>query len=121
MTTNTITLPAPTAAEIGSILGFTLFVVSEIIPLLPIPANGIFHSFVIGLQNSFKSPIKIDIEKGMDGNNNALNNSNENLNINSKSIQIQKCPNCSSDIDYIMNYLNENPSKIKEIKEFIRN
>ena len=105
MTSNTITLPAPTAGEIGSIIGFTLFVISEIIPLLPIPANGIFHSFVIGLQNSFKPPKKPDLELGIDD---------------TKSIQLlQKCPNCISDIDYIVNYLNENPSKIKEIKNSI--
>jgi len=37
------------------IIGYILFVVSEIVAVLPIPANGLFHSFVIGLNNSIKN------------------------------------------------------------------
>ena len=37
------------------IIGYILFVVSEIVAILPIPANGLFHSFVIGLNNSIKN------------------------------------------------------------------
>lgn len=46
-----------------SIIGYALFAFSEIIPLLPIPANGILHSLSIGIKNSFtKQPVNTDIE-----------------------------------------------------------
>lgn len=39
-----------------TIIGYALFAFSEIIPLLPIPANGILHSLSIGIKNSFTKP-----------------------------------------------------------------
>jgi hypothetical protein len=41
--------------SITTILGYSLFAFSEIIPLLPIPANGLLHSIVIGLKNSLSA------------------------------------------------------------------
>lgn len=41
--------------DITTIIGYSLFVFSEIIPLLPIPANGILHSLAIGIKNSFSN------------------------------------------------------------------
>jgi hypothetical protein len=41
--------------SIVTILGYSLFAFSEIIPLLPIPANGLLHSIVIGLKNSISN------------------------------------------------------------------
>jgi hypothetical protein len=41
--------------DIASIFGFVLFAASELVAILPIPANGILHSVVIGLKNSLKS------------------------------------------------------------------
>lgn len=38
--------------NITIIIGYALFAVSEIIAVLPIPANGMFHSVLIGLKNS---------------------------------------------------------------------
>ena len=49
------------SVDYTSIVGYVLFVVSELLPLLPIHTNGVFHSFLIGLQKSFKQPDK-DIE-----------------------------------------------------------
>jgi hypothetical protein len=43
------------------IIGFILFAVSEIIAVLPIPANGFLHSLSIGLNNSIKNS-NTDIE-----------------------------------------------------------
>lgn len=40
---------------VASIVGFSLFFVSEILPLLPIPTNGILDTFVRGFSNAFKS------------------------------------------------------------------
>ena len=31
-----------------TIIGYVLFILSEFISLIPIPANGLFHSFKIG-------------------------------------------------------------------------
>lgn len=47
--------------DIAAIFGFVLFAASEIVAILPIPANGILHSIVIGLKNSLK-PENSDIE-----------------------------------------------------------
>jgi hypothetical protein len=47
--------------DIATIFGYVLFVASEISAILPIPANGILHSLVIGLKNSLK-PQNTDIE-----------------------------------------------------------
>ena len=41
--------------DITTIIGYSLFAFSEIIPLLPIPANGILHSLAIGITNSFSN------------------------------------------------------------------
>jgi hypothetical protein len=49
------------SVDYTSIVGYVLFVVSELLPLLPIHTNGVFHSVLIGLQKSFKQPDK-DIE-----------------------------------------------------------
>lgn len=48
--------------NIATIIGYALFAVSEIIAVLPIPANGMFHSLVIGLKNSVSKIKSTDIE-----------------------------------------------------------
>ena len=46
-----------------SIIGFVFFALSELLPLLPIPANGFLHSLFIGLKNSFAKQTKnVDLE-----------------------------------------------------------
>lgn len=129
MTTNVSNM---TTIDYGTIIGFTLFAISEIIPLLPIPANGIFHSFFIGLHNSFKNPIK-NIETGqkimekINGNGqndkiDSLDSFTPDLEANVKSISIQNthfCCNCQSDLNEVMEYIKQNPNKLKNIKDFI--
>lgn len=46
---------------IATIIGYTLFVISEILPFINIPTNGFLHTFIIGFQNAFKNPER-DIE-----------------------------------------------------------
>ena len=46
---------------IPTIIGYVLFGISEILPLINIPTNGILHSLVLGFGNAFKNPEK-DIE-----------------------------------------------------------
>ena len=46
---------------ISTIIGFVLFGLSEIMPLINVPANGLLHSLILGVGNAFKSPQQ-DIE-----------------------------------------------------------
>ena len=39
----------------SAIIGFVLFILSEILPLINIKSNGIFHSLLLGLGNAFKN------------------------------------------------------------------
>ena len=48
--------------NITIIIGYTLFALSEIIAVLPIPANGMFHSLLIGLKKSVSKINSTDIE-----------------------------------------------------------
>jgi hypothetical protein len=53
---------------IATIMGYVLFVISEILPLLPIPTSGVFHTLVLGIGNAFKSPEKdIELAKSLVG------------------------------------------------------
>lgn len=128
ITTSPNTTSGNNTVDYATIIGFCLFALSEIIPLLPIPANGILHSFMIGIHNSFstttpttniitptpenpqnnsiKSNITQDIELG----NEIRSNNNNNTNI---------CSLCQLDLNEIIEYINHDPEKFKKIKEFI--
>lgn len=41
--------------DTSTIIGYVLFAISELLPLLPIPTNGLLHSLTIGLNNSLKN------------------------------------------------------------------
>jgi hypothetical protein len=45
-----------------TITGFCFFAISELLPILPIPANGFLHSLFIGLRNSFTQKQNVDLE-----------------------------------------------------------
>ena len=47
---------------IATVIGYTLFAISEIVAVLPIPANGVLHSLIIGLKNSVQKLNNTDIE-----------------------------------------------------------
>ena len=87
--------------NIAAIIGYVLFAISEIIPLLPIPANGVFHSFIIGLQNSFKNP-HVDLELGQQ----IVGLQNQNT---TKSINFHD----------VVDYINTNPDKLPHVKTYI--
>ena len=50
-----------TSEVVITIVGYVLFAISEILPLINIPTNGILQSLVIGVGKAFKNPEK-DIE-----------------------------------------------------------
>jgi hypothetical protein len=43
---------------IATVIGYVLFAISEILPLINIPTNGIIQSFFLGVGNAFKNPEK---------------------------------------------------------------
>ena len=54
MDSNTVNL-------VVTIIGYVLFSISEILPLLPIKTSGLLHTMILGFRDAFKSPDK-DIE-----------------------------------------------------------
>jgi hypothetical protein len=123
--------------NIATILGYTLFALSELLPLLPMPANGFLHSIAIGLKNSFSNkPISTDIEiaqnllisrpnmpniiSTLEGNHN-LTNSIKLLNDNPQLLaQINKLAN-DKNLRFINTLLINNPDIINQIKGLIIN
>ena len=121
--------------DFAAIFGFVLFAASEIVAILPIPANGVFHSLVIGLKNSLKKE-NTDIEmaeslvntkpemanivttlKGNDSLTNAVNLLIQNPEISNL------IPNLSSNIQlqYINTLLINNSDIISNIAKFVIN
>ena len=43
------------SSDTATIIGYVLFAVSEILPFLPIHANGFFESLILGFKNSFNN------------------------------------------------------------------
>jgi len=122
---------------ITTILGYGLFALSEILPLLPIPANGFLHSIAIGLQNSLSNkPISTDLEiaqnllisrpnmpniiSTLEGNSNLIN-SIKLLNDKPQLLaQINKLA-YDKNLQFINTLLINNPDIINEIKNIIIN
>jgi hypothetical protein len=109
--------------DYATIIGFSLFAISEIVPLLPIHANGILHSFVIGLTKSFNLNLPAKQTTDLEANKNTeLNELPENSSLSPLSPPLHNthyCKNCHSDLNDILLYLNQNPEKLKNIKDFI--
>ena len=119
--------------DLATIIGYILFGISEILPLLPIPTNGMFHSMIIGLQNSLKDPNQ-DIEMARKLLHrkpelaNVVTSISSNTNLQSTVTTLANNPHitqnvdllCANDnINYIMTLLNNNPQVIKDTQSFI--
>ena len=118
--------------DIQTIIAFTLFGVSEILPILPMPANGILHSIIIGLQNSFSNkPVSSDIEiaRSLISNRPNMANLVSTLDGNYKLFETLKILNdnphlivyidsiaYNKDLQFINNILMNNPNIINELK-----
>ena len=77
-------------------LGYILFVISEILPLINIPTNGVIQSLLLGLNKAFKVPEK-DIEMA--------------------DMLIKKRPEFAN----IINAISTNPQLMKIVNELIMN
>lgn len=127
----------PDSSYIATILGYSLFALSEFLPLLPIPANGFLHSIAIGLQNSFSNkPVSTDIEiaqnllisrpnmpniiSTLEGNNNLINSIKL---LNDKPQLLAQLNKLAYDknLQFINTLLINNPDIINEIKNIIIN
>ena len=127
----------PDSSYIATILGYSLFALSEFLPLLPIPANGFLHSIAIGLQNSFSNkPVSTDIEiaqnllisrpnmpniiSTLEGNNNLINSIKL---LNDKPQILAQLNKLAYDknLQFINTLLINNPDIINEIKNIIIN
>ena len=114
-------------------IGYILFTLSELVSVIPIPANGILHSFTIGLKNSLKNS-NTDIEMAQTLINTTPDLSNV-VNKISSSPQLIKfiitllenqhvIPNIdtiikNSQLQYVITLLNTHPELIDEMKKII--
>lgn len=106
---------------IASIVGFSLFFVSEILPLLPIPTNGIVDTFVRGFSNAFKSrPNDVQMARETVKNPNfanIVNTLSNNSVIKSTVDSIMSNPKLS----YVINSVQNNPSLLNQLNIIISN
>lgn len=125
------------SSYLTTIVGYGLFILSELLPLLPIPANGVLHTVAIGLKNSFsnkKPSTDVEIAKNLlisrpnmpniistlEGNH-ILVNSIKILNDNPQLLaQITKLA-YDKNLQFINTLLINNPDVINEIKKIIIN
>jgi hypothetical protein len=97
--------------DISTIFGFVLFAASELVAILPIPANGILHSLVIGLKNSLKPEKKnIDVEMA-----------NELFNTDKEMTNIVTTLNGNKSLTEAVNILVQNPEISNIVNDLSRN
>jgi hypothetical protein len=118
---------------IETIIGYVLFIVSEFVSLIPIPANGLLHSFTIGFQNSFKNPdINTEMTQSLLQNNpniaTLVNRIANNMHITNSINTLLDKPQVLSQINtisnnnklqYIITLLNNHPEMINDISNII--
>jgi hypothetical protein len=115
--------------SIETILGYALFILSELISIIPIPANGLLHSFTIGIKNSFKNPnTNIEMAQTLLNKNPKLSTLIHKLNMNTnisdsitrllenpENIKFIDLINNDNKIQYIITLLNNNPNILNNI------
>jgi len=123
------------SSYLTTITGYILFFLSEVLPLLPIPANGVLHSIAIGLKNSFSNkkpstdveiaqnllisrPNMPNIISTLEGNHNLIN-SIKILNDNPQLLQQITKLAYDKNLQFINTLLINNPDVINEIKKII--
>jgi len=118
-----------TNIDYPTLIGFVLFGLSELLGILPIPANGLLHSLFVGMKNSFSNPLNntkliqtvIDKEPDLE---NILSkiSSNPNLITSIKTMSDNQhvlpllemiCNN--QDLEYLLTLIKNNPSLLTSI------
>lgn len=120
-------------SSVLEIIGYVLFAVSEIIAVLPIPANGFLHSLSIGLNNSIKNSNN-DVEMAQQlvstkpniaslfnkmAINSELSNVVNKLTNNPEIIPFIESLSKQPQLQYIMSLLKNNPDIINDVKQLI--
>ncbi len=119
--------------DTATIIGYVLFAISELLPLLPIPTNGVLHSLTIGLKNSIKNSNN-DIEVAQ----NVLKQKPEIANIvnlavsnpnlkdtvntlanNQSLLPLINAINSNTNLQNMITLLNANPQVINEVQSFV--
>jgi hypothetical protein len=115
------------------IIGYALFVISEIVAVLPIPANGFLHSFFIGLNNSIKNSNN-DIEVAQQlvstrpntanlfnkiATDSELSNSIKKISDNPDILPYIEMLSNHPQLKYIISLLQNNPDIVNDVKELI--
>lgn len=115
------------------IIGFILFAVSEIIAVLPIPANGFLHSLSIGLKNSIKNS-NTDIEMAQQivttkpniaslfnkiAVNPELSNAIKKISDSPEIIPFIEALSQNHQLQYVLSLLQNNPDIIGDVKQLV--
>lgn len=115
------------------IIGYIFFVFSEIIAVLPIPANGFLHSLFIGLNNSIRNS-NTDIEIAQQtisskpstasllnkiAVNSELTNVVKKITDNPDILPFVKLLSTQPQLQYILSLLQNNPDIINDVKQLI--
>lgn len=116
-----------------TIIGYILFAVSEILPLLPVPTNGLLHSLTIGLKNSLKNS-NSDIEVAQNVlhkkpdianiinttvSNPALKDTINNIINHQELVPLINALNTNTNLQNMVTLLNANPQIINEVQSFV--
>lgn len=114
-------------------IGYIIFILSEIVAVLPIPANGFLHSLFIGLNNSIKNS-DTDIEMAQQiistrpntanllnkiALNSELSNVIKKISDNPEIIPFVNLLSTQPQLQYIVSLLQNNPDIINDVKQLI--
>jgi hypothetical protein len=115
------------------IIGYVLFAISEIVAVLPVPANGFLHSFFIGLNNSIKNS-NTDIEVAQQlvstrpntanlfnkiATDHELSNTIKKISDSPDILPYIEILSNSPQLKYIISLLQNNPDIVNDVKELI--
>ena len=106
---------------VASIVGFSLFFFSEILPLLPIPTNGIVDTFIRGFSNAFKSrPNNVQMARETVKNPNFANIVNT---LSNNSVIKTTVDNIMSNpkLSYIITSVQNNPNLLNQLNIIVSN
>lgn len=119
--------------ETSTIIGYILFAISELLPLLPVPTNGLLHSLTIGLKNSLRNS-NSDIEVAQNVlrqkpeianlihttvSNPAMKDTINTIVNRQELVPLINALNADANLQKMITLLNANPQLINEVQSFV--